>query len=325
MSQEALEMAREKLGLNTKKDENFVKPDGPPDESLEGVMAWKEKITARRFKAAELDRMALEAENEARRLRGEPPVNTGGSGMTDEEKAKREQEVRDKIAATAITLLEKGADPHAVAIYLQGSTPITPITLGGVGGVPAQGLTFKDMKEMFEMLLGKKEEGELKTIIADLQREVRELRTHPPETAKPLDPIAFAGQQAAITKAYIEALRALGLYPEGGVKTGDGKTLEVVKEENRHAEKMEELKTDKWYKEQLADTLGGLPEQIGEGIAGRIQAHEGGRGGEEGQEYVECEDCHTKVPIFDKTSNKIECPKCHAIYTKKAEAASTAK
>ncbi len=71
MSQEALEMAREKLGLNTKKDENFTKPDGPPDESLEGVMAWKEKITARRFKAAELDRMALESEDEARRRRGE--------------------------------------------------------------------------------------------------------------------------------------------------------------------------------------------------------------------------------------------------------------
>ena len=91
MSQEALEMAREKLGLNTKKDENFTKPDGPPDETLEGVMAWKEKITARRFKTAELERMTLEAENEARRLRGEPPIAGGRGNMADdEEKAKRE-------------------------------------------------------------------------------------------------------------------------------------------------------------------------------------------------------------------------------------------
>ena len=56
-----------RVEMNPKNEERKAKTE------LDRVLEEKEVRAAKRYSAAELEKMALEAENEAARLRGEPP------------------------------------------------------------------------------------------------------------------------------------------------------------------------------------------------------------------------------------------------------------
>lgn len=289
---------------------------------LDEIMEEKEVRAAQRYSAATLDQMAIEAENEAARLRGEPPkykYHTGGEAMDDDEKKKQEAkqtEQREKITTQAVALINSGMEPAQVGQMLMG------LTLPGAVPVAApQGMGLEDILKIVTLVVGKKDADELKDVIADLSKKVEDITKNPPRSrdeAKPLDPILFARQQAEAVVAWNEALEQLRPAP---VASSGGKPLDIVKEENRHSEKMEEIKGERDYKKTLTDIASEIPERVGRGIAGQFgEGHEesGDGGSNTGMEYIECGECKTKIPIPPTVAvgGQITCQKCGAIWAK---------
>jgi len=166
-------------------------------------------------------------------------------------------------------------------------------------------------------VIGKKEGDELKSVIASLDKKVDDLAKGGGggrgEVAKPIDPVSFATQQAEAVMAWNEAIRAL--TPKPAVVSATGESLEIVKEKNRHEEKLEEIKGDKEYKQSITEIASEIPERIGRGVAGQLRG-EGEGSVAAGLEHVLCEDCGTKIYITPETGNTLTCPKCKATYQK---------
>lgn len=282
---------------------------------IDEIFEEREERAARRYSVAEMEKMALEAENEASRLRGEPPVHKyGGNGM-DEDKKKEEAEKRQLLMGQAKALIEQGMNPEQVGRLL--------LALPGTSGVPAatqvtQGMTLSDVKDIMEMVTGNRETSELRSMIASLGKQVDELvkggRANG-KPAQPIDPVTFAIQQADAVTAWSKALQEI--TPKSVQPAATGEPLEIVKEKNRHNEKMEEIKTDKDYKERITDIAAEIPERIGHGIGGQfVERGEdvGDSGG--GLESITCgeDGCGTTIYITPETGPQVICPKCKAIY-----------
>lgn len=283
---------------------------------LDEVFDEREARAAQRFSAAELEKMAIESENEVARLRGEPPkykYSSGGEIMNDEEKKKADEKQaaqQEKITTQAIALISSGMPAAQVGQMLMGLTPT------GTTPMPAQGMGLDDVLKIVNLVVGKKEADELKDVIADLSRKVTDITKNPPhkEETKPLDPISFAKAQAEAVLAWNEALEKLRPAPAVSASSG-GESIEVVKEKNRHAEKMEEIHTDRDYKQGLVEVVGEIPENIGRGIGQQFsESHDDGGGGGE-LLFMTCteEGCGTKIH-YPPGTKEITCPKCHALY-----------
>lgn len=284
---------------------------------LDEIFDEREERAAKRYSAAELEKMALEAENEAARLRGEPPKHKYGGGEVDEDKKKEEEEARkQQLMAQATALIEHGMEPEQVGRFLLG----LPSMSGGAAQV-TQGMTLKDVKEIIDMTTEKKEASELRSMISSLDKKIEELVKNPPHRDKPepTDPVIFATQQAETLRIYHKTLDSLGMIPKPEPKTSDGRSLEVVKEEHRHDEKMEEIKADKEYKQNITEIATDIPERIGRGIAGQIKEEGGSSGGGRELESIICsgEGCGTRIFITPETGPQVICPKCSAIYQRK--------
>jgi len=118
-------------------------------------------------------------------------------------------------------------------------------------------------------------------------------------------------QSAKRVKDIYDTFNSLGLIPQ----PTEGGSLEVTKETHRHDEKMEEIRTERAYKDKLGEVMSELPERIGRGLAGQIiEGEEAGRSSGELQ-YIICteEDCGTKIPITPGASQST-CPKCGTVY-----------
>jgi len=296
---------------------------------LDEVLDERETRAAQRYSAATLEQMAIDAENEVARARGEPPKYKyhGGEEVTDEEKEKKKQEEaeqREKLMDSARALIDSGLDPKQVGQMLLGLTPTS------TGGFPpaVQGMGFDEVMKMVTFIVGKKETDELKGIIASLDKRLDDLAKGGGaggkiETPRPLSPMEYAKQQVE----YINALKELGLIKEPVITGPSGEPLDIVKERNRHEERMEEVRGETDYKKTLGQTITEIPERIGRGIAGRISEEEEGGGGSHSSslEYITCEGCGTRFPIPPNAGSQIECPKCQSVYTKKGTAEPEAK
>lgn len=285
---------------------------------LDKVLEQKEIRAAKRYSAAELEKMALESENEAARLRGEPPKYKyqGGENVEEDEK-KKEQEAkrREQLTTSAIALINSGMEPAQVGQMLMG----LPVIQAGSPGLPVtQGLTLKDVQTIVGWVTERKEADEIKSLLKDLSDKVNIIErgggAGKKEEAKPLDPISFARQQAEAVKAWNEALQTL--MPKSPPVNERGETLEVVREKHRHEEKMEEIKGDKDYKNELVKVASEIPERIGAGMAGHFSS-EGGEESGSGLEYITCaeEGCGIKI-YAPADAMQVTCPKCGAIYSK---------
>lgn len=287
---------------------------------LDRVLDEKEVRAAKRYSAAELEKMALESENEAARLRGEPPKHRyykEGEDMTDEEKEKKKQEEaeqREKLMASATALISSGIDPKQVGQMLLGLAPTS-----AAGYPPAvQGMGFDEVLKIVTLIVGKRETDEIKGLMASLDKRIDELAKGGGggrvEIPRPLSPMEYAKQQVE----YIEALKALGLIKEPVVTGPSGEPLEVVKERNRHDEKMQEIKDEGDYKKSLAGTVADIPERIGYGMAGRFNEEGEDRGGSHSSnlEYITCDECKIRFPVPPNAGNEVVCPKCGATYTR---------
>lgn len=296
---------------------------------LEEIFEEREERAAKRYSAAELEKMAIESENETARLRGEPPRHKyyGGEGMTDEERAKKEEdeakqvEQKAKLMASAKSLIDSGMEPAQVGQMLLG----LPIT--GQPGSPTvtQGMTLKDVKEIIDMTTEKKEASELRVLIASLDKKIDDFVKGGggKGASVPIDTATFAKQQADSVIAWHKALQEI--TPKAPPASVAGEPLVVVQEKNRHEEKMEEIKVEREYKESISTTLGEIPERIGYGYAARVREEgEGSSGDSGGLEYIMCtnEGCNTKIYITPDTGDQVTCPKCQMVYQRRQTAES---
>jgi predicted RNA-binding Zn-ribbon protein involved in translation (DUF1610 family) len=300
---------------------------GKPADPLEDLEAAINKIdsmeakdmlrTKARVLRANLELQAQQAEERLRK--GD---NNGGSG-SGEAKGIENETIRDRIAANAIALLEKGVPANVVGQYLTGSNAGTiPIGAGG-----QQGLTMADVTSIFQ--LAKTEKGtdpELKAILARMDERlanVEKERNNVPKEAPKAKIYRFEGGKWI--KEELEPGEAMMIPPPPPGNTG--KSVDEIKEEHRHEEEMAKLNETKEYHQSIAGTMSDIVPRIGAGIAASMK--EGGEEGSENappaaskkMEYYHCtgklpdsdKDCGYNIPV-PPTALKITCPKCGTIY-----------
>jgi len=301
-----------------------------PRKGEEGAM---ENVSDRVAEAAEVAAEAASAgvsPEEARNLAmGKQKIVIVSSGTaqgarTAEETLRERAEVIEQAKALYCSCIDAGGDPKRCADMVAGLIPSQP----GASSPPATSVTeLIDALVKLDNLRGSNKGLEdLKTSFDNL---AAEMRKGPPNQQPPLDPVAYAEQQAKALVAWQKAIREV--IPTTTPTSGDGKDLEVVREENRHSEKMEEIKSDRDYKEDIASIAAEIPERIGQGIADRYGKGGGGDGGGRGRggggslSSITCtkKGCGTKIYITPETGDEIVCPECGMIYQKTVTAESS--
>jgi len=289
---------------------------------LEKALEEEEAELARELRIGRAEEIIAKRESRIKQIREQ----IGKLGMTEEEreeeeKRKAEEELRKKAErieqakALYSSCIEAGGDPKQCAEMVAGLIPSQPVTPAAPPATSIKELV-EALKTLDELRGSDKTLTELK---ASFDKLAEELKQGPPRE-HPLDPITFAKQQAEQTRVYYETLKSIGAIkePETTSPTYQGEPLEVIQEKHRHEEKLEELKTERVYKEKLGEVISDLPERVGRGIAGQIteeeEEHSGG-----GLEYIMCteEGCGTKIYITPETKATVTCPKCGSVYSRK--------
>ena len=317
------ELARKKAG---------VKPDGEggdratadPMADLESAINKLDSMEAKellRAKARVLRaNMELQAREAEQRLQGGRPPDNKPAEVNTEAK-------RDQVAATAMALLEKGMPANVVGEYLRtGLSGNIPISFGGQPG-GQQGLQLSDIKTIMEMVnSGKGTDPNLTIILNKMNERLDSIeQNRRPVEAKPAKGYVYRQDATgAWKKEELEPGETL-LIPTAQVTTG--KSIEEIKEENRHAEELEKMKADKDYKEKIAGVVAELPERIGAGLAGRVMDQEeaaapAARTMSTKMEYFKCKGdlegkvCGYDIPIPPGATLQVTCPKCGTIYSR---------
>ncbi len=260
-------------------------------------------------RAAERMRRSMDRPADVRELKQEPA----------QDKAKLNQE----IGATAKAMLDMGIPPAVVASYLTGSTtPQVPIAFQGGGN---QGLTLTDVLALVDRMNSSRANSEIESIIREMRDEIKAIKNTPP--AARVDPVAAQTSQLEGLGNLITALEKLGVVQRPGTAAAvaAGEPIEVVREKNRHEEKLAEIEIDKNHKEQVGNLLAELPERIGAGVAGQLLS--GGDKPPVAQTaQAETFNCPHKdeatgkvcgtVILVPQGAVKVECPTCHTMYGK---------
>lgn len=297
---------------------------------LEDILAQKEELAAQRYSAAELDKMAIEAENEASRMRGEPPVHKPKTDDDEDDKVEqRDEKKRQRIMNAAKALIDSGADPNTVARMMlqipgenhasapQNGTSITDLTAA-----------MKDLNDIVATQVAARtsgKDGGSDDVVKELKQEIKELRgsitAMASGNANKIDPLTAAKNQAVamneMSSAMLQYATSLGWAPPG--KGGTGKltdSIEEIKEKNRHDEKMAELKQENDHKDKLVEIAASIPERIGEGAAKYYRSSSNTQDSGDGFEHIRCTDCGTDIVITPKTGDRVKCPKCGMVYAR---------
>ncbi|MBA7693430.1 hypothetical protein ES703_102012 [subsurface metagenome] len=279
-------------------------------------MEEEETELARELRIGRAEEVIAKREARIRQIRDQ----LGKVGMTEEErkeeeKRKAEEELKGKMErieqakALYTSCVEASGDPKKCAEMVAG---LIPSPTAPAAAPPATSITelIQALKTLDELRGSDKGLAELKQSFDNLAQELRGGNTN----KKPLDdPITFAKQQAEALSAWHKVLQ--DITPAPPPVSDQGEPLEVVKERNRHNERMEEVKADREYKGRITEIAADIPERIGRGIAGHIgEGESGGHSGGE-LEYITCteEGCGAKIFITPE-SGQLECPKCGTIY-----------
>ncbi len=319
-------MAKESKLEGFLKDIKDIK-DGGEDRTPDKSLSELEKELEKEDKGLkeELVRTRAEEAIEKRRATIREYRARGGKMGDDSEQEKQEQAEREKRAVAererlmtqAKMLIDSGMAPQQVGQMLMG----LPVTAPGTVA-PIQGLTVADALKIVDLVVERKNEGELKALVVSLQREIDTLkRGGGGGTSTPQSPLAYAKEQAEATKAWIEALKAQGVPIGEAARGGGGESIESQREKYRHEERMHELGTERTYKESIATSLGDVVERVGRGAAHQF-LDEGGTEEPAGAAlaYFDCtekleggEPCGTRIQI-PPGATKFTCPKCLTIY-----------
>lgn len=312
---EALKKVTQELGLNNNKDKTALNPS---EDTLEKALKEEEAELARELRIGRAEETIAKRQVRIKQLRellGKGGTTMAEEGKTEEEKAAEELKAKteriDQAKALYNSCIEAGGEPKQCAEMVAGLMP-TPTT---AGAPPATSITeLVSALKALDELRGERG-GELKEVLEKLAAKVEAVGNRPPA-----DPVAMAQQQAQAIKSTYDALTTLGIIKEPVVTTSDGKSLEVVKEEHRHDEKMEEIHADREYKKDLTEIASEIPERVGRGIGGQFSEEEGSSGGGGGElEYITCQEegCGAKIYITPTTGSQVTCPKCSTVYSRK--------
>jgi hypothetical protein len=247
--------------------------------------------------------------------------NGGGNG--DGSRVKSE----DYLITVTSGLLDKGLDPKVVGQIVQsligGGAQNIPLSMG----TGQQGMTVKDVKDIFE--IAKTDKGTDPTLLKLLEKIDTRLAAVE----------GGAGNNREVPKTYIyredpatgqfkrEALEPGSSMVIPAPRTSDpGKSIEQLKEENRHAEEKERIRVEENYKVGLVTTLGDVFERAGRGIAAQMMdSPETPAGGppaapkdpsQTKMRYLKCDngDCGFNIPIPPGVA-RVKCPKCGMVYS----------
>lgn len=308
---DAADEALERLGV--KKREPVEHPD--PVKDMEDFINSIEDIDKREAMSAKLREIKANAELRAReaeaRLRqggkAVTETNTGGKRWTVVDGKPIEDpegEYESFAQAYKVAALEaaKATDPTSFFKFLKSEGLIGEKTTGSDF---TQDLAKRYLDNIDALLKGpgKGSSEEVRGEITTLRDEVRRMS----------DPVEIIAKAKALT----DGLRSAGLIPEPS--TGGGGSLEELKETHRHEEKLEELRTEKAYKEKVSSTLSELPERIGHGFAEQLMGAEEEASSSSAIKYYTCteEGCGFKIPITPETGDQVVCGKCGTVYNRK--------
>lgn len=226
---------------------------------------------------------------------------------------------KDWLVETVAKWLDKGLDPATVGRLIDnmlGNGPSPVISLSGAAPL-AGGMSFGDMKELFHMgQEANKTDPALAAILDKLSQRLVAIEGRVANTAAPVR-TNYVLVKADGSIQEIEAGKPIILEP----KQVDGQPIEVVKEQNRHAEEMEKIKTEKTFKEVLGRAVEDIPTNLGKGIAAEASRAKPGtkkasveKTQEGGVTSFECQKCHATIFIPPDAPSSIKCLKCGTIY-----------
>jgi hypothetical protein len=122
-------------------------------------------------------------------------------------------------------------------------------------------------------------------------------------------------QQIDLLKTAREMATEMGWARQEAVATGE--PIDIVREKNRHAEKMEEVKVEAAHKERIGNIIAEIPERIGKGISSQLMGEE--ETPETGGLPTYPCTCGHKIVIPPGAPESITCSKCGAVYSKGAK------
>jgi hypothetical protein len=132
------------------------------------------------------------------------------------------------------------------------------------------------------------------------------------ESVSPADALK---QQIDLLKTAREMATEMGWVKQEAVATGE--PIEVVREKNRHIEKMEEVKVGAAHEERIGNIIAEIPERIGRGISSQLMGEE--ETPETGGLPTYPCTCGHKIVIPPGAPESITCSKCGAVYSKGAK------
>lgn len=296
-------------------------------------------MAAQRYSAAQLESMAIQAENETAKLRGDPPLHHQSTEEEDEEEreAERQRKVekkRTQMLNAARALIDSGVDPEIAArMMLQIPGQGQPVTTQPTGHQPSLAELTEAMLNLKELSKSDNRDDKFMELIDQMREDSRrnqELllkvieRMSEGGKGEKVDPVQAASNQAKAMREFhssmIEYATSLGYAPrgEGVTQTRD---INEVKENNRHEEEILRIKSDQNYKESIAETLSDLPVTLGGSIAHNMRESAGKESSKPvshqsepgGVESHVCNDCGTKI-YAPPGVPRIRCPKCGKEY-----------
>jgi hypothetical protein len=287
--------------------------------------------------------MAIDAENDARAMRGDPPIV-----RTDpNEQLRRQQDLEQKqqLITAAKGLIDSGVvDPKFVGQMLPTmQQPQNPMAFPASGGI-----TFENMMAFYEMMEERKDKRDAQSdYVSRLEKKIddfienggRKRRRRSDyddddEDIRPKSASDMAVEQAKSIAAWHSTLVDLGIVPSRAeldtirkAAAGQGstrKTIEEIKEENRHHEKMMELDETREHHVGLRANLEDMSERIGKGLASHFMS-QSGNGHQAastpltgGLSKFTCTECGGDIIVTPETGERIVCPnpKCGQVFAR---------
>lgn len=312
-----------------------------PRSKVSELLDQREDLAIRRFNAAQAEKLAKEAEEDLRRVNS-PDQSTENSEkkrpLTEEEIiAKREAEATiqmEKMATKAKSLIDAGIDPRQVSTMLMGLMPQTSSSIMpyNIPQVSKSGMDFDDFIKFYKLLNENRETNDLKQMVVALNRQIIDMEkrllsgeaiTGKKKSEEQIDPLEYLVNSK---KKLIE----LGVVVDPKNVSNGEKTIEQIKEENRHNEEMARLNAEKANKERMADIWSNIPKDVGRAIGQHIE-NGGSLNGEKVEdiavadnkddilEEYKCE-CGQKI-IYPPEAKIIVCPKCGNKYAREQQVA----
>jgi len=311
-------MAESKLEaiLKNEKPSGEKQPNGQPDlkTTLERELEGEDSELAKELQRTRAEEIIARRRVAIERMRvGQAGQDAGG--------ARAQEHGKEWLTDMAQGLLERGLEPSVVGRtidYLLGNAQAPMVGLPG-SPAPAQGMTFADMMAFYKMVQEtNKSDPAIAVILEKLTQKITDLESRN-LLREPTTKTNYVLVKADGSIQEVESGKPIILEPKPTV----GEPIDVVKERNRHAEKMEEINVERDFKKKLGDVVEEIPVNLGKGW-GAENASRPGKAApapssteKESVGSFQCQNPECKATIFYPLLNpppQIKCAKCGRVY-----------